>query len=301
MFQGPPRLIRMAVVAAAGTSCLAAAACGSSASSSTSAAATLSIAPTASTASSVTAAPSASASANASTSASASGAASGSAAPSTTASASASSAPSASVAADPLAGLTGTQVATRALANLKAESSLTMTGTFSQSGQSYTVNLGLEPGQGCTGTIGEGSKGSFKLIVIGTTLYFNPDDTFWKSAGGANASTVIALVNGRYIKTSTSGSMASLASLCNLSQTLGAIAVTGTFTKGTPTTLDGTLVLPLGNTAGTGTMDVTDRSVPEVVSMTDPKTGALTFSPGAPVTLAAPPASQVIDGAQLGI
>ena len=281
MAQSPSRLIRMAAVAAAGASCLAVAACHSGASSGAGAASTLSIAPSAGAAATASGAPSASASAKASAAATAGGASSASGNP------------------DPLAGLTGTQVATRALANLKAESSLTMTGTFSESGQSYTVNLGLEPAQGCTGTIGEGSKGSFKLIVIGKTLYFNPDDTFWKSAGGADASAAIALVDGRYIKTSTSGSMGSLAGLCNLSQTLGAIAVTGAFTKGTPTTRGGTLVLPLSDTSGT--MDVTDRSVPEVVSMTAPTTGTLTFSPGAPVTLATPPASQVIDGAQLGI
>jgi hypothetical protein len=296
MVQSQPRLIRLAAVAATGASCLAAAACGPHASSGASAASTLSTAPSAGRA--LTFSPAARASASASVGS----AATGSAAPGASASVTASGAggsPSAGSATDPLAGLTGSQVAARALANLKAAPSLTMAGTFSQSGQGYSVNLGIEPAQGCTGTIGEGSKGSFKLIVIGKTLYFNPDDTFWKANGGADASAAIALIDGRYIKTSTSGSMGSLASLCNLSQTLGAIAVTGTLTKGAPTTHGGTLVLPLSSTDGT--MDVTDKTVPEVVSMTAPKTGTLTFSPGAPVTLAAPPASEVIDGAKLGI
>jgi hypothetical protein len=219
---------------------------------------------------------------------------------------SASAAPSVGGAQDPLAGRTAAQVATTAMANLKAASSVTMAGTLSQSGTSYDLNLGLKPGQGCAGTIGEGSKGSFKIIVIGKTVYFNPDSTFWKSSAGANASTVIALVNGRYIKTSTSNAdMASLASLCNLSRTLGSTAVTGTLTKGTPTTLAGTPVLPLNNSNGS-TFYVTDTSTPQVVKMIQTKdtgngTGTLTFSVGAPVTLTAPPASQVINGSLVGL
>ena len=63
-------------------------------------------------------------------------------------------------------------------------------------------------------------------------------------------------------------------------------------------------MLPLKNSSSV--LDVTDTSKPEVVAITGPKgtatgDGALAFSVGARVTLAAPPASQVIDGAQLGV
>ncbi len=37
----------------------------------------------------------------------------------------------------------------------------------SQPDKALTLDLGIKPGHGCTGTIGAGSKGSFKLIVIG--------------------------------------------------------------------------------------------------------------------------------------
>jgi hypothetical protein len=51
---------------------------------------------------------------------------------------------------------------------------------------------------------------------------------------------------------------------------------------------------------------VTDTSKPEIVEVIDTKdtgngTGKVTFSVGARVTLAAPPASQVIDGSLFGL
>jgi hypothetical protein len=255
MFQGPPRLIRLAAIAAAGTSCLAAAACGGV------------------TASSLRAVPAASATP------------------------------------DPLASLTGYKVATEAAANLKAASSLTMAGTATQSGQSVTLNLSLKPGQGCAGTVEEGTEGTIKLVVIGTTVYFNPDATFWKSSMGSEASAVTALVNGRYIKTSTtSKGMASLASLCDLSQSMTSTALKPgeSVTKGAFTTLGGVRVLPLKVAAEGSTVYVTDTSKPEVVEVFAAKgapngSGKLMFSIGAPVTLTAPPASQVIDGSTIGM
>jgi hypothetical protein len=66
-----------------------------------------------------------------------------------------------------------------------------------QSGQSFTVNLAIKPGHGCTGTIGMGAKGNLKLIVINKTVYLNPDNTCWNANSGADAATVIALVDGR--------------------------------------------------------------------------------------------------------
>jgi hypothetical protein len=215
-------------------------------------------------------------------------------------------APSASSTADPLAGLTAAQVAAKTVADAKASSSLTLKGSLTQSGQSFTVNLAIKPGQGCTGTIGEGSKGSFKLIVIGKTIYLNPDDAFWKANAGADATAAIALVNGRYLKLSTSDSnMGSLADLCDVSQLFSSDDPSGKTTKGAVTTLGGTRVLPLKDADGSVAY-VTDTSKPQFVELVAPKcssagTGKVTVTTGAPVTLTPPPASQVIDGSKLGI
>jgi hypothetical protein len=219
---------------------------------------------------------------------------------------SAGTAPSASSTADPLAGLTAAKVQAETVADAKATSSLTMKGSLTQSNQSYTVNLAIKPGHGCTGTIGEGSKGSFKLIVIGKAIYLNPDENFWKANAGASAASVIALVNGRYLQVSTSDSnLASVASMCDVSKLLSSDGSSGTITKGAVTTLGGIRVLPLKSSDG-GVAYVTDTSKPEPFEATAPKGskagyGKVTFSVDAPVTLTAPPASQVIDGSKLGM
>jgi len=119
-----------------------------------------------------------------------------------------------------------------------------MDGSLLISGQPVTVTLGIKPGKGCAGSIDMDSKGSAKLIMIGKTMYLNPDDKYWEAGlGSAAAAAAIHLVNGRYIKTTTSGG------------------------------------LPEGS---------------------DSIAGVLSFSPGAPVTLTAPPASDVVEGPAVG-
>lgn len=231
---------------------------------------------------------------------------SGGAAPSASTTSSGGAAPSVSSIADPLAGLTAAQVEAKTVADAKASSSLTLKGSLAQSSQSYAVNLAIKPGQGCTGTIGEGSKGSFKLIVIGKTIYLNPDDTFWKANGGADAAAAIALVNGRYLKVSAGDkSMASLADMCDVSQLFSSDNSSGKATKGAVTTLGGTRVLPLKNSDGSVAY-VTDTSKPQLVELAAPKgssdgAGKVTVTTGDPVTLTPPSASQVIDGSKLGL
>src|SRR6201998_2478109 len=80
---------------------------------------------------------------------------------------------------DPLASMTGTQVLRAAITNAENAPSLTMNGTVIQPGQTYTIDLGIKHSQGCAGTIGVGTEGSLKLIVIGQTVYLHPEQQFW--------------------------------------------------------------------------------------------------------------------------
>jgi hypothetical protein len=225
-----------------------------------------------------------------------------------TAASSPSAAPAASTAApspvDPLAALTPSQVQTEAYADLKAASSMTIEGNVNKSDTNYTLNLGIKPGHGCAGTIGEGSLGSLKLIVIGKVAYLNPDTTFWKALAGAEAPAVIAVVKGRYVKGITSApGTASITRLCDLTQIIGS-TVPVTASKGAVTSMDGIRVLPLEG-SGNSVMYVTDTSKPEIVQMQVPGngtgTGAFAVSVGAPVTLTPPPASQVFEGSLAGL
>lgn len=221
---------------------------------------------------------------------------------------SAASSPGASGAADPLASMSAAQVAAEVTANAKAASSLTLAGSMTQAdGTEETASLAIKPSQGCTGTIGTMGKGSFKLTKIGSTIYLNPDKQFWESNGGAAASTIINLVNGKYIKiSSTDKNMGSVADLCDVAQMFSTDGKQDTLTKGKVTTLNGTRVLPLNDTSEGSVSYVTDTSKPQLVEITSPKgakdgSGKITVTYGAPVTLTAPPASQVIDGSKLGL
>ena len=215
-------------------------------------------------------------------------------------------APSASSTVDPLASLTATQVSAKAVADAEAAPSLTFKGSVVQSGQPLTLDLAIKPGHGCTGTIDEGSKGSLKLIVIGKTVYMNPDAAFWKANGGADGAAASALIDGRYLETSTSDTqMGSLATLCDVKQLFSSDDSTHPVAREAVTTLNGTRVLPIK--ISDGSIDyVTDTSKPEFVEGYAPKgskagAGTITVSVGAPVTLTAPPASQVIEGSKLGL
>jgi len=209
--------------------------------------------------------------------------------------------------ADPLAGQAGNKVLTVATANAEAAASLTINGTVSQSGKSITIDLGIKRGQGCAGTVGESGVGSMKLVVIGETLYMKPDTEFWKSVAGnaGDASAVIALLGGRYLKLpADGGSAAGVGSICDVSKLLNSGA-TGRVTREAVTRLAGIRVLPLKLSDGS-TEYVTDTSKPEFVEAFAPKgtkdgAGKATLSVGAPVRLTAPPASQVIDGSKLGM
>ena len=211
---------------------------------------------------------------------------------------------SSSSTADPLAGLSAAKVEAEATANAVAATTLTINGAITQSGQTETIDdLGIKRGVGCAGTIGVGSKGSFKLILIGSTVYIDPDKRFWTANAGSDASAVIALINGRYLKTTTSDkNMTGVNDLCDVHKLLTSAPTTDT--KEAVTTLSGIRVLPLKVSDGS-TDYVTDTSSPEFVEATSPKgsangSGKITIAVNHPVTVAAPPASQVIDGSKVG-
>ena len=141
--------------------------------------------------------------------------------------------------------------------------------------------------------------------MIGQTVYINPDKQFWTSNAGSDASAVNALINGRYIKTTMSDkNVAGISDMCNVSQLLNSGTTPQTVTKGPITTLNGTRVLELKVSDGS-TEYVTETSKPEFVEATAPKgtkdgSGKVVVGVGAPVTLTAPPASQVLNGSQIG-
>src|SRR5262249_20285266 len=181
--------------------------------------------------------------------------------------------------------------------NAEAAQTLTMTGTATESGTSLALTLGFKRGVGCGGTVDYPGKGSIKLLVIGKDIYMKPDAKFWSATTGAKASAIIVLLDGRYLEVSASDkNMAGVADICSVSKMLNS-GSSVSYTKGAVTTYRGARVLPLKLSDGS-TEYVTDTSKPEFVRAYAPESsqvgpGNITILVGAPVTLTAPPASQV--------
>jgi hypothetical protein len=206
---------------------------------------------------------------------------------------------------DPLAGLSGKQVLTKSVDDLKASPSFTISGTVTSSGSPISINLGFRPGQGCEGTVSAAGKGSLTMVVIGTTAYVKPDNTYWKAVAGAQASQAIATFGGKYLKGQTTDStIAGLTQYCDLNSITSQLTQPSNVVKGTVTTVNGKEALPLKDTAKGGTLYVAHASSPlpiELVNDTGTAKGTLTFDVGAPVSLTAPPASQTVDATKYGL
>ena len=213
--------------------------------------------------------------------------------------------PSVNGVSDPLAHLPASKIAAEANANAEAAPTLTMTGTATDSGTSVALTLGFKHGVGCSGTVDYPGKGSIKLIVIGKSVYIKPDAKFWDASAGSKASTIITLLDGRYLEVPASDkNMAGAADACSLSKMLGSGSA-ASYTKGKVTTYGGARVLPLKLSDGS-TEYVTDTRQPEFVRAFAPGgsqvgPGDIAISVGGPVTVSAPPASQVINESALGI
>lgn len=213
--------------------------------------------------------------------------------------------PSVNGAVDPLAHLPASKVAAEANANAESAQTLTMTGTATDSGTSLALTLSFKRGVGCAGTVDYPGKGSIKLAVIGKNIYIKPDTKFWNASAGSKASTIIMLLDGRYLEVPASDkSIAGAADACTLSKMLNS-GSSVSYTKESVTTYGGARVLPLKLSDGS-TEYVTDTTQPEFVRAYAPAgsqvgPGDIVITVGAPVTVAAPPASQVISESALGI
>jgi len=197
--------------------------------------------------------------------------------------------------ANPLAGMTAEQIYSQALDNLKAASSVHVTGSIISPTGALTMNLTDSPG-GCTGTLSAQGAGTVGLLGIGSELWIKPDRQYLKAAGATAAVTNLLL--GKYV--STTDESANLATLCGLSRITSQLGTGSTFTKGTATTISGQRVLQIKATGQPGSEYVTNSASPQVVRL-DTGSGIMDFSDyNAPLTLTPPPANETVDGSKYG-
>jgi len=205
---------------------------------------------------------------------------------------------------DPLAGLSAKQVLSKAVSDLKSAPSFHIAGTVNQDGGIH-IDLAYKHGTGCEGTLGISGKGSVYLLVIGGTAWFKPDQAFWESSAGSSASSVIAVIGGRYLTDSTSSSNVSgLAQLCDANSLASSFTSPKDIVKGTTSMINGERSLALRDPAKSAVMYVTDTGSPQILRVTGTQPGSVgrvDFTGyGGSVTLRPPPADETVNGARFG-
>ncbi|MBD0420614.1 hypothetical protein H0H10_15915 [Streptomyces sp. TRM S81-3] len=192
---------------------------------------------------------------------------------------------------EPFAGLTGGQIAERAVKATAGAASLRITGDVpdDQGGGTIRVDLAMDRKGECAGTMSADGEGEARLVKTGDAVYLKYDEAFLRaqSEGESAAETdaTVAMLAGRWTKMSVTGQDAQdIAAFCDLDTVLsGAQDVDSDATRGTTTTVDGASAIVLSERDGTDrqTLYVATEGTPYLLrvdstSATDP--GSLTFS-----------------------
>lgn len=218
--------------------------------------------------------------------------------------------------ADPLRNLSGEQVYAEAVNDADAAPSTTYVMKETESGASYVVTLVIVPNDDCAVTIEQGGAEVEELLVLGKTIYAKLPAKFFTSpldrVSAAEAATIMALADGKWIRLTPNGTntaaLTETATVCDTFHRFKDGIAGTTYTKGAVTTLDGVRVVPVEASVGgayQGTYYVTDTAKPEFVEEAGGDAaeglGTVAIKVGAPVTVATPPASQVINGSSVGL
>jgi hypothetical protein len=212
-----------------------------------------------------------------------------------------------------LAGMSPDQIVQKSVADLKAASSVRITGKVVNSGQTIALNLTDVAAKGCQGTIGlaapatsssKAVSGTANIVEADGIVYMKLSNSFFTSAG--LPASEFSQVSGKYIKLTSGSNLASFAQLCNPSTLSTAFAKEDTgFVKAGTATVNGqpTLAFKQPKNPSNGTVYVSESATPQILRIAGPAgQGSIDFSDyNASVTITAPPASQVIDGSKFGL
>ncbi|NNN37079.1 hypothetical protein HLK59_43400 [Streptomyces sp. S3(2020)] len=220
---------------------------------------------------------------------------------------------SAGTAKEPFAGLTGGEIADRAVEATTGASSLRMKGDVPDDGSGGTIeiDMALNKQGECAGTMSVGGQGKADLIKVGDTVYMKYDEAFLRAQSkGEKKSDVdaaVALLAGKWTKMSAKGEDAKdIAGFCDLDTVLGdADDVDSDALRGKTTTVDGTPAIVLQERDGKEryTLYVATEGKPYLLrvdsaSASDP--GTLTFSEYDEPVPARKPAGEILDLDALG-
>jgi hypothetical protein len=212
-----------------------------------------------------------------------------------------------------LAGMSPDQIVQKSVANLKAASSVRISGQVVSSGQTIAVDLTDVAAKGCQGTIGlaapatsstKAVSGTADIVEVDSIVYMKLSNSFFTSAG--LPASEFSQVSGKYIKLASGSNLASFAQLCNPSTLSTAFSKEDTgFAKAGTATVNGqpTLAFKQPKNPSNGTVYVSEAATPQILRIAGPASqGSIDFSDyNAPATITAPPASQIVDGSKFGL
>ena len=212
-----------------------------------------------------------------------------------------------------LAGMSPDQIVQKSVADLKAASSVRITGQVVNSGQAIALDLTDVAAKGCQGTIGlaapatsstKAVSGTADIVEVDSIVYMKLSNSFFTSAG--LPASEFSEVSGKYIKLASGSNLASFAQLCNPSTLSTAFSKQDTgFVKAGTATVNSrpTLAFKQPKDPSNGTVYVSESATPQILRIAGPAgQGSIDFSDyNAPATITAPPASQVIDGSKFGL
>ncbi|MEV5428616.1 hypothetical protein [Streptomyces sp. NPDC052701] len=214
---------------------------------------------------------------------------------------------------EPFAGLSGEEIADRAMRATTGASSLRMKGDIpdEEGGGTIRLDLALNKKGDCAGTMRVDGEGEAELIKTGDTLYMKYDEEFLRAQGEGepkeDTDAAVALLAGKWTKMSAKGADAEdITGFCDLDTVLGgAEDGRSDATRGETTSVDGRPAIVLHERDGkdTYTAYVATEGEPYLLridSRSDKDPGSLTFSDYDEPVPARKPGGEVVDLDALG-
>ncbi|WP_371670961.1 hypothetical protein OG985_27070 [Streptomyces sp. NBC_00289] len=212
---------------------------------------------------------------------------------------------------DPFAGLSGGEIADRAVKATTGASSLRMKGDVADGADTIRLDMAVNTKGECAGTMSMGGQGEAELIKTGDTVYMKYDEAFLraqsKGEAKADVDAAVTLLAGKWTRMSATGKDAKdLASFCDLDTVLsGAEDVNSDATRGKTGTVDGTPAIILNEKDGKDsyTLYVATEGEPYLLRVVDrsaKEPGTLTFSDYDKPVPAEKPAGDILDLDALG-
>ncbi|MFH8464180.1 hypothetical protein [Streptomyces sp. NPDC017991] len=212
----------------------------------------------------------------------------------------------------PFAGLTGGEIADRAVEATSNASSLRMKGDITDDdGSRIDLDMALDKKGRCAGTMSADGQGEAQLMMTGDTLYMKYDEKFLRAqdedAPKEETDQVVAMLAGKWTKMSAKGSDAKdIAGFCDLDTVLADFEdVSSDATRGKATTVDGAPAIVLHEKDGndTYTLYVATEGKPyllKVVSKSAKDPGTVTFGDFDTPVPAETPKGKILDLDTLG-